>query len=199
LIARTLKFLVLTALSGLCAFAQSTSWRIDPAHSSAQFSVRHMMIATVRGQFGGVKGTLTFDPKSLSTATVEATIDCSTVNTGDPKRDSDLRTGKFFDIARYPTMKFKSTHVEPNGEGKLKVTGDLTINAATRQVVLDVEGPTPPIRDAQGRPKIGANATTKISRKAFGIVYNPVLEGGGVTVGDEVTINLDLEFIKKQG
>src|SRR5260370_38951338 len=121
-------FLVtLFTLTGLVA--QDTSWRIDPLHSLAQFSVRHMMISTVRGQFGGVKGTIHYDPKNPTAATVEATIDCTSINTGEPKRDNDLKGEEFFDVRKYPVMKFKSKRVEVSGPGKLKVTGDLTINA----------------------------------------------------------------------
>ena len=186
--------LVISTSTMLCA--QATSWRIDPLHSSAQFSVRHMMISTVRGQFGGVKGIATYDAKNPTTSSIEATIDCSTINTGEPKRDSDLKGEEFFDVKRYPVMKFKSKSVESAGAGKLKLIGDLTINALTRQVTLDIDGPTPPIRDTQGREKIGVNAITKISRKEFGILYNPVMETGGVAVSDEVSIVLDIELIK---
>jgi polyisoprenoid-binding protein YceI len=176
--------------------AQPVTWRIDPSHSSAQFSVRHMMISTVRGQFGGVKGTVVYDPKNPAASTVEATIDVTTINTGQAKRDSDLKSEDFFDAKRYPEMKFKSKNIEIAGPGKLKVTGDLTINAITRPVVLDVDGPTPPIRDPQGREKVGVNATTKVSRKEFGILYNPIMEGGGVTVSDEVSIVLEIELFR---
>jgi len=176
--------------------AQAVSWKIDPLHSSAQFSVRHMMISTVRGQFGGVKGNIVYDPKNPTAATVEATIDCSTVNTGEPKRDADLKSAEFFDVKKYPVMTFKSKRVEVAGEGKLKVTGDLTINAITKQVVLDLEGPTPAIKDTQGRMKIGVSGETHISRKEFGILYNPILESGGVTVSDEVKIVLEIELIR---
>jgi polyisoprenoid-binding protein YceI len=176
--------------------AQESAWRIDPLHSLAQFSVRHMMISTVRGQFGGVKGTIRYDPKNPAAATVDATIDCTTLNTGEPKRDSDLKGEEFFDVKKYPVMKFQSKRVDVAGPGKLKATGDLTINAITRQVVLDIDGPTASIKDTQGREKIGASATTKISRKDFGILYNPVLETGGVAVSDEVNIVLDIELIK---
>lgn len=175
---------------------ETSNWKIDPAHSSAQFSVRHMMISTVRGQFGRVMGVVAFDPQNLAASSVQATIDCTTVNTGDAKRDADLKSAKFFDIEHYPVMVFKSKRFEIGSDGKLKIIGDLTINAVTREVTLDVEGPTPTIRDNQGREKAGVNATAKISRKAFNITYNPVLEGGGVTVSDEVAINLDIELIK---
>jgi polyisoprenoid-binding protein YceI len=186
--------LVLIAAQGLSA--QAVSWKIDPLHSSAQFSVRHMMISTVRGQFGGVKGNIVYDPKNPSAATVEATIDCSTVNTGEAKRDADLKTAEFFDVKKYPVMTFKSKRVEVAGEDKLKVTGDLTINAITKQVVLDLEGPTPAIKDTQGRIKIGVSGETRVSRKEFGILYNPILESGGVAVSDEVKIVLEIELIK---
>ena len=191
-----LSLLFLVGLSSGALLAQDMSWRIDPLHSSAQFSVRHMMISTVRGQFGGVKGKVTFDSKQPLASTVEATIDCRTVNTGEVKRDTDLKTAEFFDVAHYPVMTFKSKSVSSDGPGKLKVTGDLTINATTRSVVLDLDGPTAPIKDTQGREKIGVSAVTKISRKAFGILYNPIMETGGVAVSDEVSITLDIELIK---
>jgi polyisoprenoid-binding protein YceI len=176
--------------------AQGTSWRIDPLHSSAQFSVRHMMISTVRGQFGGVKGSVLYNSKNPKASSVEATIDCSTVNTGEPKRDSDLKTAEFFDVQHYPVMTFKSKRVDSAGRGKLKMTGELTINAITRQVVLNIEGPTQPVKDTQGREKIGVRGVTKISRKEYGILYNPVMETGGVAVSDEVSIILEIELIR---
>jgi polyisoprenoid-binding protein YceI len=176
--------------------AQAVSWKIDTLHSSAQFSVKHLMISTVRGQFGGVKGSVAYDPKNPAATVVDATIDCSTVNTGEPKRDADLKTAEFFDVKKYPVMHFKSKRVESAGERKLRMMGDLTINAVTREVILDLEGPSAEIRDAQGRQKIGVSALTKISRKAFGILYNPILESGGVAVSDEVSIILEIELIK---
>ena len=177
-------------------FAQQGSWRIDPNHSGAHFSVRHMMISTVRGEFTGVNGAVIYDPKDPAHDSVEATIDCSTVNTGVAKRDAQLKTADFFDVAHYPQMKFKSTHVEAAGEGKLRISGDLTINAITQPVVLDVDGPTQSIRDPRGNEKIGLSATTKVSRKQFGITWNEVMESGGIAVADEVGISLDLELIK---
>ena len=195
---RTTAFLAVAIATALPLCAEPVSWRIDPLHSSAQFSVKHMMISTVRGQFGGVKGTVLYDEKKPDATTVSATIDCTTINTGEPKRDADLKSAEFFDVKTYPVMKFKSTKVEPFSPGKMKITGDLTINAITRQVVLDAEGPTPPIRDTQGREKVGVSAITKISRKQFGIKYNPLLEAGGVTVSDEVAITLDIELIKNE-
>jgi polyisoprenoid-binding protein YceI len=190
-IAKFVLFLCAAALS-----AQPTNWHIDPLHSSAQFSVRHMMISTVRGHFGGVKGAVMLDDKNPANDTVEATIDCTTINTGEAKRDSDLKGEEFFDVKKYPVMKFKSKRVEVAGAGKLKVTGDLTINAITRQVVLDLDEPTPPIKDTLNHIKVGVQGTTRVSRKAFGILYNPVMETGGVAVSDEVAIELDIELIK---
>ena len=176
--------------------AQESNWRIDPLHSGAHFSVRHLMISTVRGEFTGVTGSVTYDPKDPTRDAVEATIDCASVNTGVAKRDAQLKTADFFDVAHYPTMKFKSRRVEKAGEGKLKVTGDLTINATTQEVVLDVEGPTASIRDPRGNEKVGLAASTQISRKKFGITWNEAMESGGIAVADEVSISLDLELIK---
>jgi polyisoprenoid-binding protein YceI len=193
---------LLTALGVALTFcssslqAQEASWRIDPLHSGAHFSVRHMMISTVRGEFTGVTGSVIYDPKDPTRDTVEATIDCTTVNTGVAKRDAQLKSADFFDVARYPVMKFKSRRVEKAGDGKLKVTGDLTVNATTQEVVLDVEGPTSPIHDPRGNERVGLNASTQINRKKFGIIWNEAMEAGGVAVADEVSITLDLELIK---
>src|SRR5262245_54974795 len=187
-----------SALSVALAFsavAQEATWRIDPLHSGAHFSVRHMMISTVRGEFGGVNGTVVYDPKNPTKAIIEATIDCTTINTGTPKRDQELKGNEFFDVAKYPVMKFKSKCVETAGEGKLKVTGDLTINATTRQVVLNVDGPIGPVRDSRAREKLGATATTKVNRKDFGIVWNEIMDSGGFALADEVSITLDIELL----
>lgn len=188
--------LLCAVASSLCA--QPGTWRIDPLHSSAHFSVRHLMISTVRGDFYGVNGTVQYDPKNPSQSSVTATINCATLTTGVAKRDEQMKGPDFFDVQKYPQMKFVSKKVEPAGEGHLKVTGDLTINATTRPVVLDVEGPSPPIKDAQGREKIGLSATTKFNRKDFGIVWNEVLETGGFAVADEVSIQLDIEMIRQK-
>ncbi|HEY3738687.1 MAG TPA: YceI family protein [Bryobacteraceae bacterium] len=188
--------LAVTLFEGIHAQAPSKTWKIDPLHSSAQFSVRHMMISTVRGIFGGVKGTVIFDPANPTASSVDATIDCTTINTGQAKRDSDLKGEEFFDVKRYPVMKFKSTKVASAGAGKLQITGDLTINAITKPVTLDVDGPTPSIKDTQGREKIGVSGVTKVSRKEFGILYNPIMETGGVAVSDEVAITIELELIR---
>lgn len=186
----------LPLIFSLSLSAQEGSWRIDPNHSGAHFSVRHMMISTVRGEFTGVNGSVNYDPKDPTHDTVEATIDCSTLNTGVAKRDAQMKTADFFDVAHYPVMKFKSKRVEKAGEGKLKITGDLTINATTQEVILDVEGPSAPIRDPRGNEKVGLSASTQISRKKYDILWNEVMESGGVAVADEVSISLDLELIK---
>ena len=154
------------------------------------------MINTVRGSFGGIAGMVHYDANHVTDATVDATIDCQTLTTGVAKRDDQMKGPDFFDIKKYPSMKFKSKRVQKAGPGKLKVTGDLTINATTREVALNVDGPSQTVKDAQGREKIGLNASTRISRKQYGIVWNEILETGGVAVADEVSITLDIELIK---
>jgi len=178
--------------------AQQTIWRIDSNHSAAYFSIRHLMISTVRGQFTGVNGTVHYDPNRPAESSVEATIACSTVTTGVAKRDEQLKGPDFFEVAKYPNMKFTSRRVEVPEPGKLKITGDLTINAVTRPVVLDVDGPSAVVRDAQGREKIGLGASAKINRKNFGIVWNEIMESGGFALADEVSITLDIELLRAE-
>lgn len=191
--------LVLTCLGGPgIAAAQSATWTIDPGHSAATFQVRHMVVANVKGEFGGPVGTASFDPKDLSTLKVDATIDARTINTRNPDRDKDLRSDLFFDVGKYPRITFKSKSVTVAGPGKLKVVGDLTIKGITKPVTLDVDGPTQEIKDIWGSRRIGATATTTINRRDFNIVYNRMLEGGGAVVGDQVSISLDLELTKNQ-
>jgi polyisoprenoid-binding protein YceI len=183
-------------LLALPAAAQVASWKIDSAHSAANFSVRHMMVSTVRGTFGKLTGTVQFDPKDLTKTVVETTIDVTTVNTNEPKRDAHLKSPDFFDVEKFPTMTFKSKSVKPVSPGKLKMTGDLTIHGTTREVTWDVEGPSPELNTGRAI-KSGASATTKISRKDFGIVWNRAIEAGGVAVGDEVSITVDVELDKQ--
>jgi polyisoprenoid-binding protein YceI len=185
-----------TALS-LPAAAANSNWQIDPAHSSAQFSVRHMAISTVRGAFSKVAGSVMLDDKDVSKSTVEVTIDANSVDTRVPDRDNDLRSEKFFDVAHYPSITFKSRKVEQLAPGRLKVTGDLTIRGTTKEVVLDVEGPTAPVKDPWGNTRNAATATTKINRQDFGVKWNATLDNGGVVVGDDVSIVLDVELVKK--
>jgi polyisoprenoid-binding protein YceI len=180
------------------ASAQSVTWTIDPGHSAATFQVRHMIVANVKGEFGGPVGTASFDPKDLSTLRVDATLDARTINTRNQDRDKDLKSDLFFDVAKYPRITFKSKSVTVEGPGKLKVLGDLTIKGVTKPVTLDVEGPTQEIKDIWGSRRIGATATTTINRRDFNIVYNRMLEGGGAVVGDQVSISLDIELTKNQ-
>ena len=187
----------LAAALSLPAPAANSNWQIDPAHSSAQFSVRHMAISTVRGAFSKVTGSVVFDDKDVSKSTVEVTIDANSVDTRVPDRDNDLRSEKFFDVVHYPSITFKSKRVEQAAPGKLKVTGDLTIRGTTKEVVLDVEGPTAPMKDPWGNTRNAATATTKINRQDFGVKWNATLDNGGVVVGDDVSIIIDVELIKK--
>jgi polyisoprenoid-binding protein YceI len=185
------------AVLSLPAAAATTNWQIDPQHSSAQFSVRHMAISTVRGAFNKVTGTIALDDKDITKSTVDVTIDATTVDTHEPNRDNDIRSDKFFDVAHYPSITFKSKKVEQVAPGKLKVTGDLTIRGTTKEVVLDVEGPTTPIKDPWGFQRSAATATTKVNRQDFGVKWNATLDNGGVVVADDVSITIDVEMVKK--
>jgi polyisoprenoid-binding protein YceI len=178
--------------------AATTTWQIDPLHTAAGFSVKHMMIATVRGQFKGVKGTVNWDDQDISKSSIEVTIDATTVDTGEPKRDADLKSANFFDVATYPTITFKSTKVEQVSAGKLKITGDLTIHGVTKQVVLEVEGPSNAIKDPYGKTRVAANATTTINRLDYGIKWNNKMDNGSVIVSDQVNISIDLEMTKQE-
>lgn len=178
-------------------FAQQATWTIDGAHSAAQFSVRHLMVSNVKGEFTKTSGSVVWDGKNLSTAVVEATIDAASISTREPKRDAHLKSADFFDVATYPTLTFKSTKVEPAGQGKLRMAGNLTMHGVTKPVVFEVDGPTPAIKDPYGNQRVGASATATISRREFGMVWNAALEAGGVVVGDAVSITLDVELILK--
>ena len=179
------------------AFAQTSKWEIDPAHSVAAFSVRHMMVSNVRGEFTRLAGTLEGTGSDVTTARINVTIDPASVNTREPKRDAHLMSPDFFDVAKYPSLTFVSKKVERAGEGRLKVIGDLTIHGVTKQVVLDVDGPTPEVKDPWGGVRVGAHATAAINRKDFGLLWNKALEAGGVLVGDDVAITIDVELVKK--
>jgi len=188
----------LAALLAVSSPAATTTWQIDPAHTAAGFSVKHMMIATVRGQFKGVTGTVNWDDQDINKSSVDVTIDTNTVDTGEPKRDADLKSANFFDVANYPTITFKSTKIEQISAGKMKVTGNLTIHGITKQVVLDVEGPSGAIKDPWGKTRVALNATTTVNRMDYGVKWNANLDGGGVVVADNVNINIDLEMTKKE-
>ncbi len=187
----------LAALLSLPASSATSAWQLDPAHSSAQFAVRHLAISTVRGAFSKVTGTVIFDDKDVSKSSVDVTIDVSTVDTREPNRDKDLMSDHFFDVAHYPTMTFKSKKVEQAGVGKLKITGDLTIHGVIKEVVLDVDGPTAAVKDPWGNQRAAVNATTKINRQDYGVKWNATMDNGGVVVGDDVSITIDAEMIQK--
>jgi polyisoprenoid-binding protein YceI len=194
-ISSSLIALVLVIAAPLAASADT--WQIDPVHTTVGFSVRHMMISNVRGQFTKVAGTITAKDSDPASVKVEATIDTSSIDTRSADRDADLKSANFLDVAKYPTMTFKSKKIEPAGTGKWKMVGDLTLHGVTKEVTLDVEGPTAPIKDPYGNTRAGASATTKINRKDFGLAWNKALEAGGAVVGDEVTVSIDVEAVKK--
>ena len=196
----TIKILLAAAISlGIPALAHADTWQIDPAHTNVEFTVRHMMISNVKGSFEKVSGTVTVAGEGPTTATLDATIDAASINTRVPKRDEDLKGPNFLDVAKFPTITFKSTKIEQAGTAKWKVTGNLTLHGVTKEVVLDVDGPTAPIKDPFGNTRAGASATNKIDRRDFGLTFNKALETGGVLVGDEVAISIDVEALKKTG
>jgi polyisoprenoid-binding protein YceI len=174
----------------------TTTWNIDPAHSVADFKVKHMMISNVRGQFGKVSGVLTLDESDLTKSRVEALIEAGWIETRDAQRDAHLKSADFLHVEKFPTLSFKSTRISLVRDGELSAEGDLTIRGVTRKVQFSAEGPTPPTKDPWGNTRVAVSATTKINRKDFGLTWNTALETGGILVGDEVTINLDVEFIK---
>ncbi|MGA7398971.1 MAG: YceI family protein [Candidatus Sulfotelmatobacter sp.] len=174
----------------------TTTWNIDPAHSVAEFKVKHMMIANVKGQFSKVSGLLVRDESDPANDRVEATIEAASIHTRDEQRDAHLKSVDFFHVEKFPILHFKSTGINVVGEGELTVEGDLTIRGVTRKVRFAVEGPTPPTKDPWGNTRVAISATTKVNRKDFGLTWNAALETGGILVGDEVTITLDVEFVK---
>ncbi len=177
--------------------ARADTWQIDPAHTNVEFTVRHLMISKVKGQFSKTTGSITIDGADTATASVEAVIDASSIDTRVDKRDQHLKSPDFLDVANYPTITFKSTKIEPAGTGQWKMTGNLTLHGVTRPVVLDVDGPSQIITDPMGDTRAGASATTTINRKDYALNWNQALEAGGVLVGDEVAISIDIEAIKK--
>ncbi len=185
-------------LAAPAALAQTSTWKIDEAHTHSSFTVRHMVISNVRGEFGKTSGTLTLDEKDPARSKVEATIEAATIDTRVADRDNHLRSPDFFDVAKYPTLTFRSTKVERAGEGKLKVTGDLTMRGVTKPVVLDVTGPTGEVKDPWGNLRRGASATATLNRKDWGLVWNKLLEAGPV-LGDEVKIEIETEIVKTSG
>ena len=174
------------------AVAQAGTWQIDPNHSAAQFSVRHLGVSTVRGAFTKVSGSAQVDPSEPTKDSLNATIQAASVDTRVEMRDNDLRSPNFLDVQKYPTITFQSKQVKSGGSGKLQITGDLTIHGVTKEVTLDVDGPSAPIKDPWGNQRIGASASTKINRKAFGV------NGAPGVVGDDINITIDVEMIQPQ-
>lgn len=171
-------------------------YQIDSAHSSAHFSVRHMMISNVRGEFTKLSGTVIYDSESPANSSVDAEIEAASINTREPQRDAHLKSADFLDVERFPLITFQGMEISGHGT-EWKVKGDLTIHGVTRRVTLDVDGPTPETKDPWGNLRIGASMTTKIERKDFGLTWNSTLEAGGVLVGDEVKISIDLEAVRQ--
>lgn len=183
----------------LPAAAQSITWTIDGGHSAAAFTVRHMMVSNVKGEFDGPTGTVTYDPKRIAeTLQVKATIAAQSVNTRNADRDADLRSANFFDVAKFPTITFVSKRAVAGPAGHFMVTGDLTMHGVTQEVTLDVEGPSAEVKDLWKQARVGATMTTVLSRRSFGLRYNELLEAGGAVVGDEIRISIDLEIFHKE-
>ncbi len=185
---------LLVCLAGFAnslATAQTETWRLDPPHSAAQFAVRHTGISTVRGTFTKVGGELRYSAADPTKSSLDVTIDAASLDTRVEMRDNDLRSAHFLETAKYPTITFKSKRVEVAGAGKLKVTGDLTIHGVTKEVVLDVDGPTPAMKDPRGNEHMGASAATRINRQDFGVG-----ETSGM-IGNDVNIQIDVEMIKQ--
>jgi len=176
---------------------ETSTWNIDPVHSTAQFKVKHMMISNVKGEFTKITGKLELDESDITKSRVEAFIDATTINTREPDRDTHLKSAEFLDVEKFPNLSFKSTQISKNSEGELSVEGDLTMHGVTRKVVFEVEGPSAATKDPWGNTRIGLSATTRVNRKDFGLNWNSVLEAGGLLVGEEVAISLDVEFVKE--
>ena len=173
-----------------------STWNLDPVHSAAEFKVKHMMISNVKGHFPKITGVLSLNESDLAQSQVEASIEAASIDTRDLQRDAHLKSGDFFDVEKFPAVTFKSTGISSVRDGELAVKGDLTIRDVTRKVIFSVEGPTPPAKDPWGNTRVAVSATTKINRKDFGLTWNAALETGGILVGDEVTITLDVQFVK---
>jgi polyisoprenoid-binding protein YceI len=189
---------VTAALLAVPALAHANQWDVDPSHSSASFTVKHLMVSNVRGEFGKIKGSATWDKADFSDAKIEVTVDATTVDTRDPKRDAHLRSPDFFDVEKFPTLTFKSKKVtKSKTAGHLDVVGDLTIHGVTKEVTFDVTGPTPETKTPWGSVAVGAEARTKINRLDYGLKWNKALEAGGVLVSNDVNIEISLELNKK--
>jgi len=177
--------------------AAAGTWTIDTAHSAAHFSIRHMMVTTVRGSFGKVEGTVEMNEQDITKSVIQATIHAASINTGVEARDNHLRSADFFDVAKYPVITFKSKSITKAPDGRLKAVGDLTMHGVTREVILDVDPLSQAIQDGQGTRRTGTSASARINRKDFGLAWNRVLETGGLAVGEEVSITVDVELLQK--
>jgi len=173
------------------------TWSVDGNHTAAQFSVKHLLVSTVRGTLGKVSGTIDWDGKTPESIKADISIDVNGINTGTEGRDKDLRSPNFFDVAQFPTVTFKSKKVERVSDGKYKVTGDLTMRGVTHEVVLDVEGSPTPMKDPMGNTKLGGVAKTTLNRQDFGINWSKSLDGGGLVVGNDVDVIIDVELTRK--
>jgi polyisoprenoid-binding protein YceI len=194
---RLFTVVALTAFAALPCLAQSPVWQVDPNHTAAQFTVKHLGVSTVRGAFTKTTGQVQLDEKDITRSQVEITVDTTTLDTRVEARDKDVKSPNFLDVATYPTMTFKSKKITREGGGKLKLTGDLTLHGVTREVTFGVDGPTPAIKDPWGNLRRGASATATINRQDFGVNYNKTLDTGGLVVANEVQITIDIEFIRK--
>jgi polyisoprenoid-binding protein YceI len=174
-----------------------STYQIDPAHTHAQFKVRHMMVSNVKGDFDKVTGTVEYDEANPAASKISITVDVNSISTRDPQRDADLKSANFFDVQKFPTITFVSTGVVKSGEDSFEVVGDLTIHGVTRTIDLNVEDVTPEMKDPFGFFRRGASAKATILRSDFGLKYNAVLETGGVMIGDQVHITIDTEFTRK--
>jgi len=186
-----------TAVIAVPQSTKPTQWQIDPAHSAAHFSVRHLMISNVRGEFTKVTGSAQINAADPAKSTVEVTIEAASLNTREPQRDEHLRSADFFDVANYPTLTFRSKRIEALGAENFKLTGDLTIRGVTKEVTFDVEGPTASVKDPWGNIRAGIAASAKINRKDFNVAFNALTETGGLVVGDEVKITIEAELIQQ--
>jgi polyisoprenoid-binding protein YceI len=189
-------FLLVALIASLPAAARAADFDLDPGHSGASFVVRHMMIGNVRGDVSGLKGVASWTRPDFSDAKIEVTIDAGTIDTRNPVRDKDLKGPLFFDLARFPTLSFKSTKIVKQGD-KMAITGELTMHGVTRPVTFAASLPSQEVKDPFGNTRVAATATAKINRRDYGLTWNKALEAGGVVVGDEVTIEVNLELIKK--
>jgi len=183
--------------TGSSPAATAVTYKVDPAHSSVDFRVRHLMIANLRGEFSGVAGTVLFDSSNPANSKVEAEIDAATINTRDARRDQHVKAAEFLDVEKYPKIRFVSTRIAAAGKDRWKITGDLTVHGVTKEATLDVEGPSPETKDPFGNVKIAAVATGKFHRKDYGLTWNVPLEAGGVLVGDEVSLHLEIELTRQ--